>query len=109
MEMYKEDGTETDNPKEADYIETDYLSKAQEEETGRVTLLKAFNPETMTQPDYHDIKVAFEVTEPNTSDRIIINHAQISEDSDENGKPVEDDDSVPNEWNEGEDDQDIEK
>ena len=107
--MYKEDGTETDNPKEADYIETDYLSKAQEEETGRVTLLKAFNPETMTQPDYHDIKVAFEVTEPNTSDRIIINHAQISEDSDENGKPVEDDDSVPNEWNEGEDDQDIEK
>ena len=107
--MYKEDGTETDNPKEADYIETDYLSKAQEEETGRVTLLKAFNPETMTQPDYHDIKVDFEVTEPNTSDRIIINHAQISEDSDENGKPVEDDDSVPNEWNEGEDDQDIEK
>ena len=107
--MYTEDGEVTENPEEADYIETDYLSKAQEEETGRVNLLQAFNPETMTQPDYHDIKVAFEVTEPNTSDRIIINHAQISEDSDEEGNPVDDEDSEPDEWNEGEDDQDIEK
>lgn len=107
--MYTEDGQETTNPEEADYIETDYLSKAQEEETGRVNLLQAFNPETMTQPDYHDIKVAFEVTEPNTSDRIIINHAQISEDADEDGNPVDDEDSEPDEWNEGEDDQDIEK
>ena len=107
--MYTEDGEVTENPEEADYIETDYLSKAQEEETGRVNLLQAFNPETMTQPDYHDIKVAFEVTEPNTSDRIIINHAQISEDSDEDGNPVDDEDSEPDEWNEGEDDQDIEK
>ena len=107
--MYKEDGTETTNPEEADYIETDYLSKAQEEASGRVNLLQAFNPETMTQPDYHDIEVAFEVTEPNTSDRIIINHAQISEDADEDGNPVDDEDSEPDEWNEGEDDQDIEK
>ena len=107
--MYTEDGEVTENPEEADYIETDYLSKAQEEETGRENLLDAFNPETMTQPDYHDIEVAFEVTEPNTSDRIIINHAQISEDSDEEGNPVDDEDSEPDEWNEGEDDQDIEK
>ena len=107
--MYTEDGEVTENPEEADYIETDYLSKAQEEETGRVNLLQAFNPETMTQPDYHDIEVAFEVTEPNTSDRIIINHAQISEDSDEDGNPVDYEDSEPDEWNEGEDDQDIEK
>jgi uncharacterized repeat protein (TIGR01451 family) len=107
--MYKEDGTETTNPEEVDYIETDYLSKAQEEETGRVTLLQAFNKDEMTQPDYHDVKVAFEVTEPNTSDRIIINHAQISEDADEDGNPVDDEDSEPDEWNEGEDDQDIEK
>ena len=107
--MYTENGEITENPEEADYIETDYLSKAQEEETGRENLLDAFNPETMTQPDYHDIEVAFEVTEPNTSDRIIINHAQISEDSDEEGNPVEDEDSEPDEWNEGEDDQDIEK
>ena len=107
--MYREDGTETDNPSEASYIETDYLSKAQEEETGRDNLLDAFNPEEMTQPDYRDIRIAFRVTEPNTSDRIIINSAQISEDSDEEGNPVEDEDSEPDEWNEGEDDQDIEK
>ena len=107
--MYREDGTETDNPSEASYIETDYLSKAQEEETGRDNLLDAFNPAEMTQPDYRDIRIAFRVTEPNTSDRIIINSAQISEDSDEEGNPVEDEDSEPDEWNEGEDDQDIEK
>ena len=47
--------------------------------------------------------------EPNTSDRIIINYAQITEHKDKNGKTtVVDRDSTPNEWIEGEDDQDIE-
>ena len=46
---------------------------------------------------------------PNTSDEIIINQAQISDDSDEDGNEVTDKDSTPNEWIEGEDDQDIEK
>ena len=59
--------------------------------------------------DYRDVKVAFEVTEPNTSDRILINQAQISKDSDKDGNDVTDQDSVPDKWNEGEDDQDIEK
>ena len=63
----------------------------------------------MDMPDYKDVKIAFKVTEPNTSDRIIINQAQISDDSDEDGEPVDDVDSTPDEWNEGEDDQDIEK
>ena len=74
-------------------------------------LLQAFNPEEEIgegNPDYRDIKVAFEVVEPNESDRIIVNSAQITEDSDENGNPVEDIDSIPDEWNEGEDDQDRE-
>ena len=53
--------------------------------------------------------MAFKVTEPNTSDRIIINQAQISEDTDKDGNDIEDKDSIPDEWNEGEDDQDIEK
>ena len=106
--MYKEDGTETKDVKEAKYIETDFLSKEKEKEDG-ANLIKAFNPETMTMPDYKDLKIAFKVTEPNTSDRIIINQAQISDDSDEEGNPVDDIDSVPDEWNEGEDDQDIEK
>ena len=54
------------------------------------------------------MQVAFKVTEPNSYDKIIINSAQISEDSDEKGDPIDDDDSIPNEWNEGEDDQDRE-
>ena len=63
----------------------------------------------MTQPDYRDVKIAFRVTEPNTSDRILINTAEISEDSDENGDPVDDKDSTPDNDEDGEDDIDIEK
>ena len=106
--MYREDGTETTNVDEATTIKTDYLSKEQESED-RENLIDAFNPETMTMPDYKDVKVAFRVTEPNTSDRIIINTAEISEDSDENGNPVDDIDSTPDNDEDGEDDIDIEK
>ena len=42
------------------------------------------------------------------SRKIIINSAQISEDSDKEGNPVEDKDSTPDKWVEGEDDQDKE-
>ena len=108
--MYDEEGNETENVEEAVEIRTDYLSKEQEETEGE-NLLEAFNPEEEIgegNPDYRDIKVAFEVVEPNESDRIIVNSAQITEDSDENGNPVEDKDSIPDEWNEGEDDQDKE-
>ena len=108
--MYDEEGNVTDNVEKAVEIRTDYLSKEQEETEGE-NLLQAFNPEEEIgeeNPDYRDIKVAFEVVEPNESDRIIVNSAQITEDSDENGNPVEDIDSIPDEWNEGEDDQDKE-
>ena len=108
--MYDEEGNVTENVEEAVEIRTDYLSREQEETEGE-NLLQAFNPDEEIgegNPDYRDIKVAFEVVEPNTSDRIIVNSAQITEDSDENGNPVEDIDSIPDEWNEGEDDQDRE-
>ena len=108
--MYDAEGNVTDNVEEAVEIRTDYLSKEQEE-TGGENLLQAFKAEEEIgekNPDYRDIKVAFEVVEPNESDRIIVNSAQITEDSDENGDPVEDIDSIPDEWNEGEDDQDKE-
>ena len=60
--------------------------------------------------DYKDVKVAFKVVEQNKSDRIIINYAQITEHKDKDKKvTVVDRDSTPNVWNEGEDDQDIEK
>ncbi len=104
--MYDGEGNEVTQVEKAQYIETDYLSKEQEEEEG-ANLLSAFNPETMTMPDYRDIKIAFKVTEPNTSDRIIINTAEITDDSDEEGNPVEDVDSKPD--NDKEDEDDIDK
>ena len=39
----------------------------------------------------------------------LINKAQISKDADKYENEVDDQDSTPDEWNEGEDDQDIEK
>ncbi len=106
--MIDENGEETENVEDAVAIVTDYLSKAQGEEAQRDNLLLAFDKETMEEPDHRDIKVAFLVTEPNTSDRILVNEAQISDDADENGDEVDDKDSTPDEWNEGEDDQDRE-
>ena len=107
--MYDANGEVTENVEEAVTIRTDYLSKAQEDETGRDNLIEAFDPETMSQPDYKDLEIAFRVTEPNTSDRVLINTAEISEDSDEDGEPVDDVDSTPNNDQDGEDDIDIEK
>ncbi len=109
---------ETEDASKAVIIRTDYLSKEQgeerktSEEEENPNLLKTFDESkeiSDTNPDYKDIKVAFRVTEPNGSKRILINYAQISDDTDENGDEVEDIDSKPDEWNEGEDDQDIEK
>ena len=106
--MYTADGTETTNVEEAEYIKTNYLSKENETTPGEF-LIDAFDPDTMTMPDYKDLKIAFKVTEPNTSDRIIINTAEISDDSDEDGNPIDDVDSTPDNDVDGEDDIDIEK
>ncbi len=106
--MYDAQGNITTDTSKASYITTDYLSKAQEVTSGS-NLLKAFDSTSTKTPGYLDVKVAFKVSQPNTSDRIIINKAQISKDSDKDGKDVTDIDSTPDKWNEGEDDQDIEK
>ena len=107
--MLDENGNVTENVEEAVVVQTDYLSKEQEDQTGRDNLLDAFDRETMQEPDHRDIQIAFQVTEPNTSDRILINQAQIADDQNEKGEDVVDKDSTPDEWIEGEDDQDIEK
>ena len=117
--MYDKDGKETNNVKNAVRIKTDYLSKEQGEtringdnQAENPALLKAFDSSkgiTADNPDYADVKVAFKVIEPATSDRIVINSAQISNDTDKDGNPIDDDDSEPDKWNEGEDDQDQEK
>lgn len=106
--MLDKDGMETTKVEDAQSIVTDYLSIEQEKTAGE-NLIKAFDPTTMDTLDYKDVKVAFKVVEPATSDRIVINKAQISEECDEDENDVKDRDSTPDEWIEGEDDQDIEK
>ena len=82
-------------------VTTDYLSK----ENGESNLLNAFDGNTLY---YKDIKIAFKVKDPGSNTYIITNHAQISDDTDENGNEIKDKDSETDKWNEGEDDQDIE-
>ena len=117
--MYDKDGNSTTNVSDAVRIKTDYTSKANGElivkEDDSITenpnLLKAFDKSagiTATNPDFVDVKVAFKVKDPKSNKTVIVNKAQISEDADENGNPVEDSDSIPDKWNEGEDDQDYE-
>lgn len=113
MYYYNEEGilVETENVEEATVIRTTYLSQANgtiDETTGKNSnLLELFNSETMETPDYRDVKIVFKVSQENipeeNEDGIIINKAHITNDSDD------DEDSIPDEWNEGEDDQDIEK
>ena len=103
---------ETTKTDEAKLIVTEYLSKNNEKTSGE-NLIKAFNNLTMSQPAYKDIQVEFKViyksTKEEESNKVIINYAQITDDSDKDGNPVIDEDSTPNEWKDGEDDQDIEK
>ncbi len=109
--MIDKDGKETTDVTNAVKITTDYLSKEQEKQAGE-NLLKAFDADAKlsdTNPDHKDVKIAFKVTEPNTSDRILINTAEISEDTDKDGKPVDDVDSTPGNNKPGEDDIDIDK
>ena len=85
-------------------IVTNYLQK----DDNKTNLLKPFDKDTMTSPDYRDVKVAFKVTEPNSSKKTIINIAEINDDSDKNGNPIEDIDSTPGNGVDGEDDIDKE-
>ncbi len=98
--MLDENNNETTDTSKAKYIVTDYLA---------TDLIKAFDPKTMTTLDYKGVKVSFKVNAPKTKDQEITNYAQISKETDENGKDVKDRDSTPNKWIDGEDDQDTEK
>ena len=98
--MYDSEGNETDDISQAVTIRTDYLSKEKSEARGEDNLIVGFDSETEISdenPDYRDVKVAFEVTKENVTEgeKVIINTAEISKDEDENGNEVEDIDSEP--------------
>ena len=114
--MYDEEGKETEDITKAVCIRTTYLAKGKgaELENKGANLIKAFDPSkeiSEINPHYKEIKVAFKVKDPNSTEYEIVNFAQISEDTDSNGKPIKDKDSVPDNGEEDpkEDDEDIEK
>lgn len=90
-------------------ISTDYLSKGNEVEDGE-NLIPAFgsNDGTKTEDDisYKEVSVKLKVISDNVSGTTIRNEACISEDTDENGQPVDDRDSDTEEWVKYEDDED---
>ena len=99
--MYNEKGEETSNIEETVTLKSTYLSM----DNGEDKLLKAFDGTTRY---YKDIKIAFKVKDPNSNTVVIENKTQISDDTDEVGKPVKDRDSMPTIWEENGDDQSIE-
>lgn len=107
--MYDGQGNETTDVTEAKTIKTDYLSKEKSEERQEDNLLKAFDYKEGTELDYRDVQVAFKVVgEETLSDRLIINTAEITKETDENGEQVKDRDSTPDNGKENEDDIDKE-
>jgi len=114
--MYDADGNETENVEEAIFIKTKYLAKGYglEEDSEGSNLIKAFDQDaelSETNPDYKEVRVAFKVKDPNSTEYEIVNFAQISDDTDSEGNPIKDKDSEPDngEGEPKEDDEDIEK
>lgn len=93
--MIDEQGNITQDVSKAVKITSNYLS----EENDKTQIINGYQTENGNiMLDYKDVKVAFKVTQPNTSDRIVVNTAQISKDSDDdidsipdNNELVEDD------------------
>ena len=82
-------------------ISSDYLSKENETTVGE-NLIKAFgeNDGTKTEKDlsYKEISVKLKVIAENKTGTPIRNEAEISEDCDENGDPIDDRDSDTEDW-----------
>ncbi len=106
--LYDKNGNETSDLSQAVSVKTDYLSKEKSEDRNEDNLLDAFDGKDL---DYRDVQIAFKVVESNVKDsqRIIKNIAEITDDEDENGNPVEDNDSTPGNNKPGEDDIDDEQ
>ncbi len=97
--MYDDKENVTDDVQKAKTIRTTYLS----EQNGEENIIKAFDRVTMQTPAYKEVQVAFKVVEKNVGEeRIVINTAEISKDSND------DIDSTPDNDDEEEDDLDKE-
>ena len=101
--MYDASGKETQDASQAKSIRTTYLSL----EKNKDKILNAFDAEKGTI-DSQDVQAVFKVTAKSTN-ATIINTAEITKDTDPDGKEVEDIDSVPDNNKDGEDDIDKER
>ena len=96
--MLDETGNITQDVSKAKKITTNYLS----EENDKTQIINKYDSATKTL-SYKDVKVAFKVVEPKTSDRIIVNTAEISKASDEDidstpGNNEKTEDDIDNEY-----------
>ena len=109
--LYDKDRNETSDVSQAVSVKTDYLSKEKSEERKDDCLLKGFDSKTSKTPDFRDVQIAFKVVENKVKgkDRIVKNIAEITDDEDENGNPIDDIDSTPGNNKPGEDDIDDEQ
>ena len=107
--LYDKNGNVTSDSSQAVSVKTDYLSK----EKSEANLIKAFNPAGEAKDvDFKDVQIVFRIVESKAKQnqgRNIINTAEITDDSDENGNPIDDIDSTPGNNKPGEDDIDTEQ
>ncbi len=107
--LYDKNGNETSDLSQAITVKTDYLSKSKSEARGEDNLIVAYD-KASGKLDYRDVQIVFKIVESDIKqDRKIKNVAEITDDQDENGNPVDDRDSTPNNNKEGEDDIDTEE
>ena len=120
--LYDKNGEETDDIEKAVTVRTNYLSKAESEKRGEDNLLLPYdeaksinNKAGEANPDYRDVIIVFQVSEKDmladetiAKARLVKNTAEISDDADENGNPVEDNDSIPGDGDPAQDDLDDE-
>ena len=106
--MYDKSGNVTTDTSQAVKVKTTYLSKDSSDEN----VIKAFDGSTLM---YKDVKLVFKVDESaidktvTTEKRTLINTAEISKNTDKDGKDIQDIDSTPGNNKPGEDDIDQEK
>lgn len=109
--LYDKDGKVTTDIKQAVSVKTDYLSKEKSASRKEDSLIKAATSSSTTL-DYKDVQIVFkidEATAKGNEGRKIINTAEITDDADKNGNPVDDVDSTPSNNKNGEDDIDTEE
>lgn len=111
--LYDKNGNVTSDSSQAVSVKTDYLSKEKSDARNDDCLIKAFDStKDANTVDFRDVQIVFRIVESKAKQnqgRNIINTAEITDDSDENGNPIDDIDSIPGNNKPGEDDIDTEQ